>query len=139
MVILLIIILLPFCSWMLFALARRLRRPQVSPGWWLPFGILVVGGAGFGVWCGFFCEYPVGPRFRFGSFPIPAVVFHLEGGDWVDYPLPTIEAWAAAVTDILAITVLATLPIWLASWRVHRPEKTTARCLEFGCSLVLGA
>jgi len=63
-------------------------------------------------------------RDRIGSFPIPVVFFHLEDGDWVDFPVPEFQAWAAALANVISITALATLPLWLISWRQHRNEST---------------
>lgn len=117
MVILFVIVLFALSGWTLFALFRRLRRQRVSADWWVVFGFLFVFGATLGIWCAFYCEYHIGTRFRIGSFPIPVVFFHLEDGAWVDFPVPEFQAWSAAFTDIIAITALAMLPLWLLSWR----------------------
>ena len=124
--ILLVIIFLALSSWTLVALFRRLRRQHVSAGWWVAFALLCICGAALGVWCAFYCEYHVGTRFRIGSFPIPVVFFHLEDGAWVDFPVPEFQAWAAAFTDIITIIALATLPLWLVSWRHQKYERRVA-------------
>jgi hypothetical protein len=121
--ILLGIILLTLSGWAVFALFRRLRRQHVSPGWWVAFGILIISGVALGTWCALYCEYQVGTHYRIGSFPIPVVIFHLEDGDWVDFPLSKFQMWSAVFTNIITIIGLATLPLWLASWRQHRNEK----------------
>jgi len=114
-------------SWALVSLVRRLRREHAGTRWWVMFVILVAIGVALGIWCAFRCEYPVGGRYRFGSFPIPVVFFHLEDGQWIDFPVPEFQAWSAAFTNIIAITALATLPLWLLMWRQHRHERTKAQ------------
>ena len=37
---------------------------------------------------------------------------HLEHGDWVDFPVPECQAWAALFAKVITITALATLPLW---------------------------
>ena len=78
--ILLAIIFLGLSSWTLVALPRRLRRERAGAAWWTALAFLSACGLALGAWCAFKCEYRVGSQFRFGSFPIPVVVFHLEGG-----------------------------------------------------------
>jgi hypothetical protein len=114
-------------SWALISLVRRLRREQVGPRRWGAFIILVVIGLSVGAWCAFRCEYPLGAHYRIGSFPLPIVFFHLEDGQWVDFPVPKFQALSAAYTNILTITTLATVPLWLLSWRQHRHEHATAQ------------
>ena len=118
-----IIVFLGSSSWTLVALCRRLRRQHTGIGWWIAFGILVAFGVTVGIWCAFYCEYPVGTRYRIASFPIPIGFFHLEDGEWVDFPVPKFQAWSAAFTNVITITALATLPLWLVSWRQHRRKR----------------
>lgn len=122
--ILIVIVFLALSSWALVALFRRLRHQRATSGWWVAFGVLVACGVALGVWCAFYVEYNVGTRYRIGSFPIPVVFFHLEQVDWVDFPVPEFQAWSAAFTNVITITALATLPLWLMSWRQHRHEST---------------
>ena len=114
-------------SWTLVSLVRRLRREQASPRRWVAFAILVVIGLSVGAWCAFRCEYPLGAHYRIGSFPLPVVFFHLEDGLSVDFPVPRFQALSAAFTNIVAITALTTMPLWLFSWRRHRYEHTGAQ------------
>ncbi len=120
--ILLVIIFLALSSWAVVALFRRLQRQHVSVGWWVAFGILVACGTALGIWCAFYCEYHVGTSYRIASFPIPVDFFHLEDGAWVDFPVPAFQAWSAAFANIITIIALATLPLWLASWRHHKQK-----------------
>lgn len=124
--ILFVIFLLTISSWTLVALFRRLRRQRVSVRWWVAFAILSIGGGALGVWCAFYCEYYIGTHFRIASFPIPLAFFHFEDGGWVDFPKPLFQMWLAGFTDILTIIALATLPLWLASWRHQKHEKHVA-------------
>ena len=124
--ILLVLGFLAASSWVLASLVRRLRRGRAGAQWWFAFVALAVLGIAAGIWFAFHFEYRVGTRYRIASFPLPIVFFHLEDGQWVDFPVPEFQAWAAAFTNILTITALATLPVWLLSWRHHRHEHTTA-------------
>jgi len=117
-----VIVFLTLSGWAPIALVRRLQRQHVSTGWWVAFGVLFVCGAALGIWCAFDCEYHVGASYRVGSFPIPVVFFHLEDGAWVDYPVPKFQVLAAVFTNVITMIALATLPLWLASWRQQRHE-----------------
>jgi hypothetical protein len=119
-----VIVFLALSSWVLVALFRRLRRQRAPVGRWLAFGILVGCGVAVGIWCAFYVEYHIGARYRIGSFPIPIVFFHLENGQWVDFPVPEFQAWAAVFANVITITALATLPVWLVSWRQNKHEST---------------
>jgi len=114
-------------SWALVSLVRRLRRKCAGTRWWIAFVILVVIGLSVGFWCAFHCEYPLGAHYRIGSFPLPVVFFHLEDGKWVDFPVPEFQAWSATFTNIITITALATVPLWLLSWRHYTHERRTAQ------------
>lgn len=117
-----VIIFLAASSWALVALIRRLHRKHASTVWWVAFGALVFVGIAAGILCAFYFEYHLGADLRVGSFPLPVVFFHLEEGQWVDFPVPQFQAWSAAFTNVITITALATLPLWLLSWRQHRNE-----------------
>jgi hypothetical protein len=108
-----VIAFLALSGWLLFTLLKRLRRQHARTGQWIVFAILVACGVALGIWCAFYCEYHVGTRYRVGSFPIPVVFFHLEDGQWVDFPVPAFQAWSAAFTNVITITALATSPLWL--------------------------
>jgi hypothetical protein len=122
-----VLALLAGSSWALVSLVRRLRCEQAGPRRWVAFVILAVIGLSVGAWCAFRCEYPLGAHYRIGSFPLPVVFFHLEDGQWVDFPVPKFQALSAAFTNILTVTALATVPLWLLSWRQHRHEHTKAQ------------
>ena len=116
---LIVIISLALSSWIIISLFKRLRRQRVSKAWWIAFGILFAGGVALGIWCAFFCEYRVGAKYRWAGFPIPVVFFHLEEGQWVDYQVPSFQAWLAAITNIITIIALIELPLWFALWLGH--------------------
>jgi hypothetical protein len=124
--ILLVIAFLTASSWLLLSLVRHLRRRRVGVQWWAAFVLLIVVGLAVGIWCAFHFEYQVGAHHRFGSFPIPVVFFHLEDGQWIDFPVPPLQGWASAVTNIVTVTALATLPLWGLSWWQHRHKNRPA-------------
>jgi hypothetical protein len=107
------------------SLVRRLRRERARAQWWVGIALLSVIGIAVGIWCAFHFEYHLSARYRVGSFPLPVVFFHLEDGRWVDFPVPEIQASAAAITNVITITALATLPILAFSRRQHRHQRTT--------------
>jgi hypothetical protein len=109
------IIFLGLSSATLIALLRRLKRQRASAGLWGALAFLILCGIGLGIWCASYCEYPVGAQLRFDGFPIPIVIFHLENGAWVDFPLNTVVALPLAFTNIITITSLTTLPLWFLS------------------------
>lgn len=123
---LLAIVFLGLSSWALIALFRRLRRQQCGATWWAALAFLITCGIGLGIWCSHSCEYQLGTQFRFGSFPIPVVIFHLEDGRWVDFPLPAIAMALVMFTNTISITTLATLPLWLALLRKQECGSTGA-------------
>ncbi len=114
-------------SWALASLVLRFRRERVDARWWAALFTLVGLGLLAGIWCAFYCEYPLGENYRVGSFPLPVVFFHLEDGKWVDFPVPEFQALSAAFSNIITMTTLATVPLWLLSWRQHRHEHTGAQ------------
>ncbi len=123
---LIFILLLFFLSlWSLIALLRRLRRLHGGPVLWLAFVILVSAGAAVGFWCSFYGEYHTREDFRIASFPIPIVFFHLEDGNWIDFPVPDYQVWPTAITNILIVTALSAVPLWLLLW-IKRDRKATA-------------
>ena len=118
--ILIVTLFLVLSVWTLVALFRRLRRQHASRGLWFAFSVLAACGIAAGIWCALYCEYHLGARFRIGSFPIPVVFFHFEDGQWVDFPVPAFQAWLAVAANIITITALTTLPVWLVSRRHQR-------------------
>jgi hypothetical protein len=121
---LIITLFLGLSGWILTALFRRLRRYHVTLGSWVMAGLLGVCGLAVGMWCAFYCEYHMGSDFRIGSFPIPVAFFHFEDGQWVDFPVPKVQAWFTAFTTVITIIAIATLPLWFV--------RRTSGCTEPG-------
>jgi cytochrome bd-type quinol oxidase subunit 2 len=121
---LIIIALLALSSWMLFVTVRRLRRRHASQAWWLAFFGFAIVGVVLGYWLAFHFEYQASSQLRFFSFPIPVNFFHLEDGQWVDFPTPLVFGYPAMFTNIVAITAFAVLPVLVASLFSHRQETT---------------
>ena len=124
--ILLILGFLAASSWALASLVRRLRRERVGLQLWVAFVGLTIIGLAAGIWFAFHFEYHLGARYRVGSFPLPVVFFHMEDGEWVDFPVPEFQAWASAFTNIVTLTALAPLPLWLLLWRQRKHELSSA-------------
>jgi len=122
---LLVIVFLALSSWSIVSLFRRLHHHHVGAGWWVAFAVLAACGVILGIWCALYCEYHIGARFRIIGFPIPGVFFHLEDGQWVDFPVPEFQAYAEVFTNVVTVIALVTLPLWLASsrWRGHEGIK----------------
>lgn len=120
-----VITFLALSSWALVALPQRLRRKCATRRWWVACGVLIPCGVALGVWSAFSVEYRVGTHYRIASFPLPVTFFHLEQSGWVDFPVPEFQAWLTVFTNVIAITTLATLPLWLLSWRQHRHGSLT--------------
>lgn len=118
----LVILVFALSIWVVLSLAQRLRQASAGAGLWLMFSVLAACGIGAGIWCAFYCEYPVGTHLRIGSFPLPVVFFHFEDGQWVDFPVPKLQAWLTMATNIIAIATLATLPVRLVFWRRQKLE-----------------
>ena len=123
-----VILVLSLSLWILLLLFRQFRHHHVSIVWWVAFGLLCAGGGKIaGSWCAFYCEYSIRARYRIGSFPIPIVVFHLEQGEWVDFPVPRSQAWLALFTNIITIVAVSLLPLWLVFWRHRKCENGVAK------------
>ena len=111
---LIVITFLALSSWTIISLFKRLSRQRVSKAWWIAFGVLFAAGVALGIWCAFFCEYRASARLRVQSFPIPVDLFHLEDGNWVDFPVPKFQGCLAFIANVIAIIALAELPLWFA-------------------------
>jgi hypothetical protein len=121
MALIFILLLFALSLWSLIALFRRLRRVHAGMRLWSSFAVLILVGAAVGFWCSFYCEYHTRENYRIASFPIPIVFFHLEEGNWVDFPVPDYQVWPTAITNILIIPALATSPLWIFSKQRRSP------------------
>ena len=45
----------------------------------------------------------------------------------MDFPVSDFQAWASAFTNIVTVTALAILPLWLPLWRQHRLDSARNR------------
>jgi hypothetical protein len=79
-----------------------------------PWRILAIGlftiGIAVGVWLACFFTYQSGPNRRTVGFPIPAAIFQLENGVWVDYISPFV---IVIPFNVLIIATCFLLPVSL--------------------------
>lgn len=115
-----ILIALSISSWLLYATFRRLRRYHANSRWWFAFTAFLLVGAVVGYWLAFRFEYQVSPGTRFCSFPIPVDFFHLEDGQWVDFPTSALFGYPAMITNVVTATAVAVLPVFAVSLCCHR-------------------
>jgi hypothetical protein len=124
-----ILLLVGLLAWANLAVVQMFTRRQAKARWWI--GLAVAGGAGLGIWSGFFLEYQILPTLRVIGFPVPAAFFHLEGPpgqeQWIDFVTP--DPLLVAGSNILILGMLAACPVWLAFWlwRGHSDWKGHSR------------
>lgn len=93
---------------------RRARRRE----WIALAGLMLLGGVlgdGFAS-----LDYKISPTLRVVSFPMPAAIFHLENGSWVDYI--TSDPFLIAIFNIFFFVLLATTPVAYRCWQ-NRPHR----------------
>jgi hypothetical protein len=73
-------------------------------------------GAALGVWLSSFVEYKWGAEIRVAGFPIPVCFFHLENGEWVDFPLPTAMIFLGSIANFLSGLVVPLIPFKAAEF-----------------------
>ncbi len=122
MILILLVALLAVMIWVECAAWRVMSAAHDNRHKRLVYVALALVGLLTGMWCGFFLEYRLSPGLRCASFPIPAAVFHLEGGQWVDFITP---APGLIVLLNMALVTASTLFPWslrtvLRHRRVHR-------------------
>lgn len=116
MALLIVTVLLAVGGWALVTLTRRLKKQRVGFAVWSVFALFAIFGLAVGVRATMFFEYQPNPNYRISGIPVPVAFLHLEGGNWVDFPVPTIQAWITVVTNAVLIAVGTTLPLWLFTW-----------------------
>jgi hypothetical protein len=91
------------------------------------FALLLAIGIGAGAGVGTQLEYHLNPRSRVPGFPVPLVVFVLEGENWTDFVPPTPVQYGAVAANILAAVATALIPLTIAARIVER-RKRRASC-----------
>jgi hypothetical protein len=111
-------------------IVQLFNRRKAGKSWWNALALAWLAGAGLGVWSGFFFEYQPSPKLKFLGFPVPVVVFQLEGPpgdeDWVDFPGSPLFA----LSDILIMALL--VPWWIGTLFLgcHRNVSGSANLIE---------
>lgn len=97
----LILPVLAFNVWLLATTGKKqIKIWRQARAWPRLAGAAFIGLA-LGVWLALFVQYKWGSGLRVIGFPIPVCFFHLEDGNWVDYPLPTAMQWAGWAANFL--------------------------------------
>lgn len=107
--ILLIIGITLLCGWVVipvFRNAAKIRQKKL----WLVIFLMAVVGIGVGMLLANL-EYHAGAKFRVVGTPIPLIFFHLENGQWVDFPLPSYVAWPGYIANVIFGTALCLAPL----------------------------
>jgi hypothetical protein len=85
---------------------------------WITWMVVLLGGAMLGIWTAFYFSYAVGSTFRFVGFPIPCGLFHLQSGEWLDFPgrFP----FAIAISDVIIVATVTVSPVSILLWMRRR-------------------
>jgi hypothetical protein len=97
----LILPVLVFEVWLLATTGKKQCQIWRQARAWPRLAGAAVIGLALGVWLALFVEYKWGSGMRVIGFPVPGCFFHLEDGNWVDYPLPTAMQWADCAANFL--------------------------------------
>jgi hypothetical protein len=87
-----LILILPVLAadvWLLATTGKKQFKTWTQARAWTRLAGAASLGAALGVWLSFFVEYKWGANMRVIGFPVPLGFFHLEDGNWVDFPLPS--------------------------------------------------
>jgi hypothetical protein len=114
------VVIIPFAAlvaWVIFAIARWLRRGGYDRQWWQVFGIFAAAGLALGVWFAFFSQYKVANTHLEG-FPIPIGIANRASANepWSQSPMPVSIRVGGVVTDILSGLALCLVPIAIAAF-----------------------
>jgi hypothetical protein len=91
------------------ATVRSLYRNRRGRVWWGSLILLLIAGAGAGIYCTFFLEYQPTETLKIIGFPLALGVFRLEEGEWIDY---VSRAMLLAIAyDVLVVMLAAVLPL----------------------------
>jgi len=97
----LILPVLAFDVWLLATTGKKQCQIWRQARAWPRLAAAAVIGLALGVWLSFFLEYKWGSAMRVTGLPVPVCFFHLEDGNWVDYPLPKAMQWAGCAVNFL--------------------------------------
>jgi hypothetical protein len=109
-----------------YALNLLFTRP-ISSSYWLMLLASYLAGFAAGAFCGYYAEYSITPSLIAFSAPIPAGFFHLEDGEWIDFPTPA--PGVIAFFNLIIVMLSIPLPIigcLLWHWRKVKALKTSS-------------
>jgi hypothetical protein len=114
-----LILILPVLAadvWLLTTTGKKQFKTWTQARAWTRLAGVVVFGAALGVWLGFFVEYKWGANLRVIGFPVPVCFFHLEDGEWVDFPLPKAMMYLGCAVNFLSGLVVPLIPFKAAEF-----------------------
>jgi len=114
-----LILILPVLAvdvWLLATTGKKQFNIWKQARAWTRLAGAAVLGAALGVWLGSFVEYKWGAEIRVAGFPIPVCFFHLENGEWVDFPLPSAMIFLGFIANFLSGLVVPLIPFKAAEF-----------------------
>lgn len=126
MIFVLTLILVALLSPVLVAV-RSMHIKGARAIWWIVWWLLALTGFGLGVYCTIGIEYMADPKLRVVGFPMPIVMFELEGARWVDFPNdfgPIVFAINVLLFDFVLLLPLSILAFFRFGLWPLTPEKT---------------
>jgi hypothetical protein len=106
-----VVVVLGLAGWCIVAVFRHLWSCRFDAKWWVVFALFVAIGIGVGAWGGTQLEYHPNPKTRVLGFPVPLVVFVLEGENWTDFVPPTPVQYGAVAANVLAAVAVVLIPL----------------------------
>ncbi len=119
-----VVVVLGLAGWCIVAVFRYLWLRRLNAKWWVVVSVFVVIGVGLGSWSGTQLEYHPNPKVRVLGFPVPLVVFVLEGENWTDFVPPTPVQYGAVAANVLTAVAVVLIPLAISA-RITGGKKVT--------------
>jgi hypothetical protein len=101
---------------------HSLRRHQLFARWWIATVCILLLAIGIGLWSATRLEYQLNVKTRVIGFPLPLVVFVLEGNRWTDFVPPSVTQTCLVVTNVLISIAVALLPLGILANKTRSKE-----------------
>ena len=114
-----LILILPVLAvdvWLLATTGKKQFKTWSQARAWPRLAGAAALGAALGVWLSSFVQYKWGAAIRVAGFPIPIRFFHLENGEWVDFPLPMEMMCLGCIVNFLSGIVVPLIPFKAAEF-----------------------